>query len=153
MRRTGNVAVFSVTTNKMQALVFSSVFTVFYLWSLVTPALGSGLMMKGPQTGQRGHDLSEDVETSSVRIALLGLIKLYQRRVSSVGGPDRCGFRPSCSNYGYEAIKEQGPLIGLVMIGDRQTRCNIFKEPGPDYTLLPNGKLYDPISKNLLFDK
>jgi len=81
------------------------------------------------------------------------LIKLYQQRVSSIGGPDRCGFRPSCSNYGYEAIKEQGPVIGLVMIGDRQTRCNIFKEPGPDYALLPNGKLYDPISKNLLFEK
>jgi len=137
----------------MQALVFSTIFTVFYLLSLVTPLSGSGFMMKGPKTEQRGPAISEDVETSSVRVALLGLIKLYQRRVSSIGGPDRCGFRPSCSNYGYEAIKEQGPVIGLVMIGDRQTRCNIFKEPGPDYTLLPNGKLYDPISKNLLFEK
>ena len=137
----------------MQALVLSTVCAVFYLLSLVTPVFGSGFMMKGPKTEQRGPDISEDVETSSVRVALLGLIKLYQRRVSSIGGPDRCGFRPSCSNYGYEAIKEQGPVIGLVMIGDRQTRCNIFKEPGPDYMLLPNGKLYDPISKNLLFEK
>jgi len=50
------------------------------------------------------------------------------------------------------SIREQGPLTGLFMTADRLTRCNIWKEPGPDYTLLPNGKLYDPPSHNLLFD-
>jgi hypothetical protein len=142
-----------VTKNSRRTLVFLAIFAAFYMLSVVTPVFSSGLMMKGPKTEQRGPGISEDVETSSVRVALLGLIKLYQRRVSSIGGPDRCGFRPSCSNYGYEAIKGQGPVMGLVMIGDRQTRCNIFKEPGPDYALLPSGKLYDPISKNLLFAK
>jgi len=37
------------------------------------------------------------------------------------------------------------------MIGDRQIRCNVFERPG--YTPLPNGKLYDPVSDNLLFKK
>lgn len=110
-------------------------------------------MMKGPVTEVRDLDGKDGLETSSVRVALLGLIRLYQRFVSPVGGVDRCGFRPSCSRYGSQAIQEQGPFMGMVMIGDRLTRCNIFKEPGPDYPLLPNGKLYDPVSHNVLFEK
>lgn len=96
-------------------------------------------------------DRKDGLETSCVRVALFGLIGLYQRFVSPIGGVDRCGFRPSCSRYGYQAIQAQGPLMGVIMIGDRQTRCNIFKQAGPDYPLLPNGKLYDPVSNNVLF--
>jgi putative component of membrane protein insertase Oxa1/YidC/SpoIIIJ protein YidD len=132
-------------------LVFTFLFPAFCLLSLGAPASGSNFMMRGPETELRGPAASGQIETSSVQIALLGMISLYQRNVSPIGGVDRCGFRPSCSQYGYAAIKEQGPVIGLMMIGDRQTRCTIFKEPGPDYMLLPNGKLYDPVSKNLLF--
>lgn len=134
-------------------LVFTSLLAAFCLPGFDAPASGSDFMMKGPETEPRGPGASGPIETSSVQIALLGMIKLYQHYVSPIGGVDRCGFRPSCSHYGYAAIQEQGPLIGLMMIGDRQTRCTIFKEPGPDYTLLPNGKLYDPVSKNLLFAK
>lgn len=121
--------------------------------SLSPPAFGSDLAMKGPREKAPDRRVSREIETSSLKLALLGTIRVYQKRVSSSGGPDRCGFRPSCSHYGYSAIEEEGPLIGLLMTADRLTRCNIFKEPGPDYTLLPNGKLYDPPSKNLLFDR
>jgi putative membrane protein insertion efficiency factor len=125
----------------------------FHLSNPAASSFGSDFMMKGPVTELRALDREDSLETSSAHVALLGLIRMYQRFVSPVGGVDRCGFRPSCSRYGYQAIKEQGPLMGIVMIGDRQTRCNIFKEPGPDYPLLPNGKLYDPVSNNLLFEK
>jgi len=135
------------------ALVFTFLLPFFCLLAFDTPVYGSDFMMRGPETEQRGPGASGQIETSSVRIALLGMIKLYQHYVSPIGGVDRCGFRPSCSHYGYVAIKERGPITGIMMIGDRQTRCNIFKEPGPDYMLLPNGKLYDPVSKNLLFGK
>jgi putative membrane protein insertion efficiency factor len=122
---------------------------------LLSPAaaFGSDFTMKGPREEVRVADKAYEPETSSVRVAMHGLIHFYQDFISSAGGPDRCGFRPSCSRYGYQAIQEQGPLVGIMMIGDRQTRCNIFKEPGPDYPLLPNGKLYDPVSNNLLFEK
>ncbi|GEM_PF-3711600 len=90
--------------------------------------------------------------TSSAQIAFLEFIRFYQKWISPIGG-DRCGFRPSCSQYGYEAIATQGPVVGIMMTGDRLTRCNIWKSPGPDYFLLPNGRLYDPISNNLLVDK
>ena len=94
----------------------------------------------------------QDIETSSVKIALLGTIRFYQNTISRVNGKERCGFRPSCSAYGYSAIKEKGPVIGIMMTADRLTRCNIWKKPGADYILLPNSKLFDPVSKNLLFE-
>jgi len=127
--------------------------TALHLSSPAASSFGSDFMMRGPVTELGDPDRKDSLETSSARVALLGLIRMYQRFVSPVGGVDRCGFRPNCSRYGYQAIKEQGPLMGIVMIGDRQTRCNIFKEPGPDYPLLPNGKLYDPVANNLLFEK
>ena len=123
---------------------------------LLSPAatsFGSDFTMKGPREELRVREKADVPETSSVGVAMHGLIHFYQDFISSANGPDRCGFRPSCSRYGYQAIQEQGPLVGIMMIGDRQTRCNIFKEPGPDYPLLPNGKLYDPVSNNLLFEK
>jgi putative membrane protein insertion efficiency factor len=116
-------------------------------------SFGSDFTMKGPREELRVPDKAYEPETSSVGVAMHGLIRFYQIVISPAGGPDRCGFRPSCSHYGYQAIQEQGPIVGIMMIGDRQTRCNIFKEPGPDYPLLPNGKLYDPVSNNLLFGK
>jgi putative membrane protein insertion efficiency factor len=121
---------------------------------LFSSALGSDLTMKGPREKvPYRQNVEQAMETSCVKLAFLGAIRLYQKRVSSIGGPDRCGFRPSCSAYGYTAIEEEGPVIGLLMTADRLIRCNIFKGPGPDYTLLPNGKLYDPPSKNFLFDR
>jgi len=130
---------------------------VLLVWiaiGLLSPAattFGSDFTMKGPGEELRVSEKAYDPETSSVRVALHGLIRLYQIFISPAGGPDRCGFRPTCSHYGYQAIREQGPVVGIMMIGDRQTRCNIFERPG--YTRLPNGKLYDPVSDNLLFEK
>ena len=105
--------------------------------------------MKGPHARSQQPPPSQQDETSCVKIAFLQSIKFYQKFLSPIGG-ERCGFRPTCSRYGYAAIHEQGPVVGLMMTGDRLMRCHIWKEPGPDYTLLPNGKLFDPPSKNLL---
>ena len=129
---------------------------VMLVWiaiSLLNPAatsFGSDFTMKGPGEELRVPEKAYNPETSSVRVAMHGLIRFYQIYISPAGGPDRCGFRPSCSHYGYQAIQQQGPIVGVLMIGDRQTRCNIFERPG--YTRLPNGKLYDPVSNNLLFE-
>ncbi len=136
------------------AIVLLILFLLCFAGGPLSSALGSDLTMKGPRE-KVAHRQSENqaLETSCVKLVFLGAIRLYQKRVSSSGGTDRCGFRPSCSVYGYTAIEEEGPVIGLLMTTDRLTRCNIFKGPGPDYTLLPYGKLYDPPSKNLLFDR
>jgi len=133
--------------------VFVIWMTLAALW-IAGPAAtssGSDFMMKGPRAEVNILDVKVDMETSNFRLALLGLIGMYQRFVSPIGGVDRCGFRPSCSNYGYQTIRDHGPFLGVLMIGDRQIRCNVFERPG--YTRLPNGKLYDPVSDNLLFKK
>jgi putative membrane protein insertion efficiency factor len=139
--------------NRQTTPIVLLVLIVFCLLSPAITSFGSDFTMKGPREEVRVPDKAYIPETSSVGVAMHGLIRFYQIFISSAGGPDRCGFRPSCSHYGYQAIQEQGPIVGIIMIGDRQTRCNIFKEPGPDYPLLPNGKLYDPVSNNLLFGK
>jgi putative component of membrane protein insertase Oxa1/YidC/SpoIIIJ protein YidD len=133
--------------------IFLLVLIAICLLSPAATTFGSDFTMRGPREEIRVPEKVYIPETSSVGVAMHGLIHFYQDFISSAGGPDRCGFRPSCSRYGYQAIQEQGPIVGIMMIGDRQTRCNIFKEPGPDYPLLPNGKLYDPVSNNLLFEK
>lgn len=108
--------------------------------------------MKGPHARSQRPATTEEVRTSSVELVFFQAIRSYQRWISPIGG-ERCGFRPSCSAYGYGAIAEQGPVTGIMMTADRLTRCNVWKRPGPDYPLLPNGKLYDPVSKNLLSDQ
>lgn len=134
-----------------RALLTATVLAAFLLAGNASPSFGSDFMMKGPGESVRASERVEELQTSSVRVAMLGMIGIYQRFVSPVGGVDRCGFRPSCSNYGRQAILDQGPVVGVMMIGDRLTRCNIFERHG--YMRLPNGKLYDPVSENLLFEK
>ena len=138
-------------TTRRRALIAVTALAAFVFASPLSPSHGSDFMMKGPGEAVRESDRSEELQTSSVRVAMLGLIGIYQRYVSPVGGVDRCGFRPSCSAYGRQAILDQGPVVGVIMIGDRMTRCNIFERPG--YVRLPNGKLYDPVSNNRLFEK
>jgi putative membrane protein insertion efficiency factor len=115
-------------------------------------ACGSEAKMKGPNARSQQSVSHHETETSSVQIACLRSIRFYQNWISPIGG-GRCGFRPSCSAYGYAAIEQQGPIVGIMMTADRLTRCNIWKAPGLDYTLLPNEKLFDPLSKNLLSEE
>ena len=134
-----------------RALVVSTVLAAFCFANPVAPSFGSDFTMKAPREELRVPEKAHGPETSSVGVAMHGLIRFYQVFISPAGGPDRCGFRPSCSRYGHQAIGEQGPVVGVMMTADRLTRCNIFERPG--YTRLPNGKLYDPVSNNLLFEK
>ena len=87
------------------------------------------------------------METSSLALGARALIGLYRARVSPLTS-GRCGFSPSCSTYGLAAVRRLGPVAGAAAIGDRLTRCNIFKGPR-DYTLLPTGRLWDPLENNL----
>jgi uncharacterized protein len=66
-------------------------------------------------------------------------IRLYQR-VISPALPRRCKYEPTCSAYAAEAIRELGPLRGLVVAVWRVLRCNPFSHGG-----------YDPVSARRLF--
>jgi putative membrane protein insertion efficiency factor len=66
------------------------------------------------------------------RIALLGLIRGYQKFISPGLPPDTCRFYPSCSHYGYQAIYKYGAMKGSFMAAWRVLRCNPFNKGGFD---------------------
>lgn len=63
---------------------------------------------------------------------LLGFIRLYQLTISRMIGPV-CRYHPSCSHYGYEAVKVHGALKGSVLTAWRILRCNPWSAGGFDY--------------------
>lgn len=114
--------------------------------------LGSRTAMQAPPPQKHSHynqSDSDGPETSTPKLVLLGAIDFYRYAISPHSG-SRCGFSPSCSAFGRQAVKDYGPVKGLMMTADRLTRCNFFKEPDHNYLYLPNGKLFDPVSYNAM---
>ena len=73
------------------------------------------------------------------RLPFLLMIRLYQKTIS----PDHgifssvipfgvCKFHPTCSMYGYDAIKYYGIIRGGAMAAWRILRCNPFSQGGND---------------------
>jgi hypothetical protein len=69
------------------------------------------------------------------RLALLGLIRLYQMTFARTLPPDTCRFYPSCSHYGYQAVYKFGIWKGGVKAIWRVLRCNPFNPGGYDPVL------------------
>lgn len=61
----------------------------------------------------------------------LALIRLYQETISKVM-PSSCRFKPTCSQYTYEAIIRYGAFKGTWLGVKRLTRCNPMHEGGYD---------------------
>ncbi len=66
-----------------------------------------------------------------VAAAMIGAVKLYQMTLSPIVG-GQCRFRPTCSQYAIEALREHGPLRGGWMAAARLGRCNPFAKGGYD---------------------
>jgi putative membrane protein insertion efficiency factor len=66
------------------------------------------------------------------RLAVLGLIRLYQASFAKTMPPDTCRFYPSCSHYGYQAVYKYGVLKGGALAVWRVLRCNPFNPGGYD---------------------
>jgi putative membrane protein insertion efficiency factor len=62
---------------------------------------------------------------------VLALIRLYQNTISRLLPPS-CRFYPSCSQYGYEAVKKYGVLKGGWLAVRRLARCHPFNPGGYD---------------------
>ncbi|MFC1410436.1 membrane protein insertion efficiency factor YidD [Streptacidiphilus sp. N1-12] len=63
---------------------------------------------------------------------LLAGIRVYQWTISPLLGPV-CRYHPSCSRYGFEAIKVHGALKGSALTAWRILRCNPWAAGGFDY--------------------
>jgi uncharacterized protein len=62
---------------------------------------------------------------------LIAPIRAYQRWISPALAP-RCRYYPTCSAYAVQAIRELGPIRGLILAGWRLLRCNPFSHGGVD---------------------
>jgi uncharacterized protein len=62
---------------------------------------------------------------------LIAPIRLYQRLVSPAIAP-RCRYYPTCSSYAVQAIRELGPIRGVILAGWRLLRCNPWSHGGFD---------------------
>ena len=65
------------------------------------------------------------------RLLLMGLIRVYQLTISPLIGPT-CKYYPSCSHYGFEAVRRHGAVRGTVLAGWRVLRCNPWSNGGVD---------------------
>jgi len=66
-----------------------------------------------------------------MKYLLLGLIRLYQLTLSRALPPS-CRFYPSCSHYGYEAVRRYGALKGGWLAVKRLARCHPLNPGGYD---------------------
>lgn len=83
---------------------------------------------------------------------IMKMIKVYQASFSRVQG-DVCNFVPSCSHFGYNALKRYGLIKGLLLASDRLQRCHpgAWRYLGIYYTIthdsIRGDKLFDPVEK------
>jgi len=66
-----------------------------------------------------------------MRVAILALIRVYQRCVSPFL-PQACRFYPSCAAYAAEAVRRHGALRGSWLAARRLLRCHPLCEGGVD---------------------
>ena len=83
-------------------------------------------------------------ETSELKFVATGLIRLYQKFVSSQDGPT-CNFQPTCSRFGMACIQEYGVIRGVLLTADRLLRCNGSQSQHYHKDSV-TGKYIDPIS-------
>ena len=103
------------------------------------------VLENNPYPKQQEENLSFDFnQENELTFATLTVIRFYQNFVSSQQSPRICTFEPSCSRFGHAAIKVFGPIIGILLAGDRMQRC--YPANAEYYkTLLPNGKYRDNV--------
>ena len=66
------------------------------------------------------------------RLFFMGLIRLYQFFLSPLTGAS-CRYYPSCSAYGYDAIRIHGVFLGFALTCWRLLRCNPWSKGGVDH--------------------
>ncbi|MEJ2567874.1 MAG: membrane protein insertion efficiency factor YidD [candidate division WOR-3 bacterium] len=74
------------------------------------------------KTDERYKSFFNLKETSEVRLAFTGIIRLYQIFISSQDAPS-CNFTLTCSRFTTKAIQKYGAIHGILMGGDRLQRC------------------------------
>lgn len=123
---------------------------VLALWAFL-PAIAAAMApgMRGPRPPLVGAPFTSRAEPAGAsRQALMTPIRWFQTYVSPIDGP-RCQFHPTCSAFGYAAVRDHGVWHGTLMTTDRLLRCSHLTEPNA-YPRRSDGRLVDPVAANLL---
>ena len=67
-----------------------------------------------------------------MRSAMLAMIVFYRRYISPMKRYPTCRFRPTCSEYAYEAVSRYGALKGGIIAAKRILRCHPWGKSGYD---------------------
>jgi len=67
-----------------------------------------------------------------VKTVLLALIRFYRAAISPFKRYPTCRFRPTCSEYAYEAISRYGAARGGLLAIKRILRCHPWGKSGYD---------------------
>ena len=59
-------------------------------------------------------------------------VKFYRKFISPYKGAGVCRFRPTCSQYCIEAMREWGIIVGTALTVWRILRCNPWSRGGDD---------------------
>ncbi len=111
-------------------------------WSVSddSPVIGDTTTSGAPEARESSYP--------SLTVPFLWTIRFFQKFVSRADGP-RCSMYPTCSQYGYEAIRAHGPLLGFFMTADRLMRDNISAEGFyPVISVYGVLRFYDPVEDN-----
>lgn len=73
----------------------------------------------------------------SLNAAAAGILYSAYKTVRPLLGPPSCRFHPTCSKYGFLAMKQHGFLKGMLLAASRLTRCHPWSTGG-----------YDPVPDN-----
>ncbi|HOA15340.1 MAG TPA: membrane protein insertion efficiency factor YidD [Bacillota bacterium] len=67
-----------------------------------------------------------------MKTVLLALIRFYRSAISPFKRYPTCRFRPTCSEYAYEAISRYGAARGGLLAIKRILRCHPWGKSGYD---------------------
>lgn len=127
----------------------SLLFVLMVCTAVPGPSLAMSPGMRGPrQPLETMTAAPPPVPPQAPRQALLAPIRWFQAYVSPTDGP-RCQFAPTCSSFGYAALRDHGPWHGILMTADRLLRCSYLTDPRA-YPRRLDGRLVDPVVSNLL---
>ncbi|MDO8368634.1 MAG: membrane protein insertion efficiency factor YidD [Saprospiraceae bacterium] len=93
------------------------------------PRVGKDILLlqkafEGPRKMRASERFSLSRENpNELQMVFSGLFLFYKSFLSSQDN-QRCGFHPSCSEYGLEAVKKLGVIRGILCTCDRLSRCN-----------------------------
>ena len=102
----------------------------------------------GNETSRR--DAKEEIRgqrLSSGQQLTGAFFRLFQEYISPVDG-DRCPSYPTCSQYGLEAVRKHGVLMGLVMSFDRLIHESDEIRRAPLIRVHDSYRYYDPVENN-----